>query len=155
MRRSRWIPALLLAGAASACTNLAPPRARVLAPLDPELDRVVYVTTNHSREDVVAWLKKAGFRVASDARDTSVVVEVSLGGIRADDPTCGTLRNVSYVVRQAGVRTAVIKGRGWTGASCERNVYAQMNLVLFRLFGPGSEPYDEAGAAEAPPRATP
>ncbi|HZO09157.1 MAG TPA: hypothetical protein VFC77_07255 [Myxococcota bacterium] len=136
--------------AAAACADIRPPRAKVLAPLDPRLDRVVYVTTTRARETIVASLKQAGFRVAADARETSVVVAVKLGGVRARDPKCGTLQNVSYDVFQGGVRTAVIKGRGWTGANCEPNVYDQMNLVLAHLFGPGSGPLEAAGAPEAP-----
>jgi hypothetical protein len=144
---------LLCLAAATACANVQAPRAKVLAPLDPRLDRVVYVTTSRAREDIVASLKKAGFHVAADARETSVVVAVRLGGIRGRDPECGTLQNVSYHVSQGGVLTAVIKGRGWTSANCEPNVYAQMNLVLGHLFGPGSAPLEEAGAPTLPPRA--
>ena len=143
--RGRW-GALLLVALAVACANIKPPVAKVLSPIDPNLERVVYVTTRRSREDVVAAFKRAGFRVASDARETSIVVEVSHGGVRNQDARCGTLQNVSYTVLQGGVRVAIIKGRGWTSPSCDPNIYAQMNLVLAHLFGQG--PLEEAGAAE-------
>jgi hypothetical protein len=141
--------AALLLGIAVGCAVSAPV-ATVLAPLDPKLDRVVYVTTNRSREDVVASLRRGGFAVVSDARDTSVVVAVQLGSVRDHDPRCGTLQNVTYTVYQGGVRTSVIRGRGWTGASCEPTIFAQMNAVLFRLFGPGSAPPGEEGAPPPP-----
>jgi hypothetical protein len=156
MGASRWrCGALLLVVAAGACANHAAPRAKVLAPLDPSLDRVVYVTTNRAREDVVAALKQAGFRVAADARETSIVVEVKLGGIRSRTPSCGTLRNVSYGVRQGGVLIAVIRGRGWTGASCTPNIYTEMNVVLSHLFGPGSALPDEEAELPHPGSAAP
>jgi len=129
--------ALLLLVAAGGCANVVAPRVQVLAPLDPKLPRVVYVTTNLAREDVVGALKQAGFAVASDARETSIVLEVKLGSVRSRTDSCGTLRNVVYGLRQGGVLVAVIKGRGWTGASCTPNVYVEMNAVLDRLFGPG------------------
>src|SRR5262245_48281807 len=130
MRVSRaWAGALFLVATAIACANVQPPVAKVLAPLDPDLDRVVFVPTTRYREDVVAAFKRSGFRVATDARETSIVVEVRHGGVRNRDDRCGTLQNVSYVVLQGGVRAAIIKGRGWTSANCE-NIYAQMNLVL-------------------------
>jgi len=139
-------------GVAIGCANARTPLATVLAPLDPKLDRVVYVTTNRAREDIVASLKRAGFAVASDARDTSVVVAVQLGNVRDHDPTCGTLQNVTYTIFQSGVRTSVIRGRGWTGASCEPTIFAQMNVVLFHLFGPGSAPPEqELGGPPSPP----
>src|SRR5215470_2995213 len=133
---------LLLVAAAVACANIKPPVAKVLSPLDPDLERVVFVTTSRSREDVVAAFKRSGFRVASDARETSIEVQVRHGGVRSSDARCGTLQNVSYVVLQGGVRVAIIKGRGWTSPSCEPNIYAQMNLVLAHLFGQG--PPEEA-----------
>ena len=145
--------ALLLVAAAIACANVRPPLAKVLAPLDPDLERVVFVSTTRSREDVVAAFKRSGFRVATDARETSIVVEVRHGGVRTRDERCGTLQNVSYTVLQGGVRAAIIKGRGWTSPNCDPNIYAQMNLVLAHLFGQG--PYEEAGGSKAPRRAKP
>ena len=145
--------ALLLVAAAIACANTQPPVAKVLAPLDPDLERVVFVSTTRSREDVVAAFKRSGFRVATDARETSIVVEVRHGGVRNRDARCGTLQNVSYVVLQGGVRTAIIKGRGWTSPSCDPSIYAQMNLVLAHLFGQG--PLEEAGGAAGARRASP
>jgi hypothetical protein len=145
--------AMLLVAAAIACANVRPPVAKVLAPLDRDLERVVFVSTTRSREDVVAAFKRSGFRVATDARETSIVVEVRHGGVRNRDDHCGTLQNVSYVVIQGGVRAAIIKGRGWTSPSCDPNIYAQMNLVLAHLFGQG--PYEEAGGAKGTGRARP
>jgi hypothetical protein len=129
-RRTRGL--LLLLVLASACTSVVPPRARVLAPLDPGLGRVLYVTTTDARENVLADLKQAGFQVASDARETPLVLVVKLGNVRSRRK-CGSLRNVVYELRQVGVLVAVIKGRGWTGA-CDPSILRDMNAVLARLF---------------------
>jgi hypothetical protein len=156
MGRSRWRgPALLLLVAAGACANVQAPRTKVLAPLDPSLDRVLYVTTDRAREDVLAALKQAGFTIATDARQTSIMLEVRLGGVRDRSPRCGKLRNVSYGLRQGGILIAVIKGRGWTGASCRPNVFDQMNGTLAQLFGPGSAPAGGEGAEPRPGNAGP
>jgi len=147
--------ARLLLVAACACANVVAPQLKVLAPLDPSLDRVLYVTSSGAREDIVASLKQAGFTIAADARETSIVLDVKLGSVRSRSDRCGTLRNVSYGLRQGGVLIAMIRGRGWTGASCTPNLYTEMNLALAHLFGPGSAPAGEGRAPPPPENAAP
>ena len=147
--------ARLLLVAACACANVVAPQLKVLAPLDPSLDRVLYVTSSGAREDIVASLKQAGFTIAADARETSIVLDVKLGSVRSRSDRCGTLRNVSYGLRQGGVLIAMIRGRGWTGASCTPNLYTEMNLALAQLFGPGSAPAGERRAPPPPENAAP
>jgi hypothetical protein len=122
---------LLLAGAV-ACTTAVPPRTQVLGLLDPDLDRLLYVTTNAERENVIADLELAGFATTIDARETPLVLVVKLGSPRRSK-TCGSLRNVIYQLRNAGVVAAVIKGRGWTG-SCDPSILREMNAALAHLF---------------------
>ena len=124
---------VLLAAAALACTAIAPPQTRVLGPIDPSSEPLLYVTTTAERENVVADLKLAGFSVATDAHEASAVLVVKLGRVRARQP-CGSLRNVVYEVRQVGVRVALIKGRGWLG-SCSPSILRDMNAELAGLFG--------------------
>jgi hypothetical protein len=142
----------LLLFAAAACANVVPPSTRVLAPLAPDLPRVLYATTNAAREDVVGALEQAGFAVASDARETSIVLEVRIGTARTRSDECGALRNMVYTVYQGGVRVAVIKGRGFTGASCHPNVHEEMNAALDRYFGPGRAPEPEPARSDGPAR---
>ena len=127
-----WLAALLLLVAAVACTTPVAPSTRVLGPLDPDLPRLLYVTTNLARENVVADLKLAGFAATSDARETPLVLVVKLGRARATQ-ACGSLRNVVYQLREAGVVVAVIKGRGWIG-SCNPSILGGMNAALAHLF---------------------
>jgi hypothetical protein len=125
------LAALLLAGA-TACTSLVSPTTRVFAPLDPGLERILYVTTNAQREAVLAELKLAGFASTSDTSETPLVLVVRLGSARQTS-SCGSLRNVSYALRQSGVIVAAIKGRGWVG-SCSPSILRDMNAVLAHLF---------------------
>ena len=127
----RSAPLLLLA-AALGCTTPVPPSTRVLGPLDPGLERVLYVTTNRERENVIADLKLAGFEATTDASATPLVLVVSLGSTRATS-SCGEVRNVSYHLRQAGVVIAIIKGRGWIG-SCNPSILRDMNAALAHIF---------------------
>jgi len=123
---------LLLLIAALACASPVAPRTRVYAPLDTGLARNLYVTTNTQREAVLAELKLAGFASTRDTSVTPLVLVVRLGRVRRAS-SCGTVRNVSYELRQSGVVVAVIKGRGWIG-SCDPNVLREMNAVLAHLF---------------------
>ena len=124
--------ALLLLVAALGCTSFVAPSTRVLGPLDPGLERLLYVTTNRERENVIADLKLAGFETTADARETPLVLVVNLGSTRGTS-SCGTLRNVTYHLRQAGVVIAVIKGRGWIG-SCNPSILRDMNAALAHIF---------------------
>ena len=124
--------ALLLLVAALGCTSLVAPSTRVLGPLDPGLERLLYVTTNRERENVIADLNLAGFETTADARETPLVLVVNLGSTRGTSP-CGTLHNVTYHLRQAGVVIAVIKGRGWIG-SCNPSILRDMNAALAHIF---------------------
>jgi hypothetical protein len=133
MIRSPWRWAVLLAALIlSACSSVVPPETRVFAPIDPQIPPVLYVATNSEREEVIAALKQAGFSIASDLRETPLVLNVRLGGSRSSRD-CGSVRNVVYDLRHGGVRVAYIRGRGWTG-SCEPNMLTQMSAELARLF---------------------
>jgi len=123
---------LLLLACAVACTSLVPPSTRVLGLLDRNLERVLYVTTNAERENVIADLEFAGFRTTTNAQETPLVLIVRLGNVRGTQ-SCGSLRNVSYQLYQAGFVVAVIKGRGWTG-SCNPSILRDMNAALAHLF---------------------
>jgi len=123
---------LLLLVAAVACTTPVAPVTRVLGPLDPGLERLLYVTTNAELENVVADLRLAGFETTADARRTPLVLLVKLGKARSTN-SCGSLRNVVYQLRQGGVVVAVIKGRGWIG-SCHPSILGGMNAALAHLF---------------------
>ena len=127
-----WLAALLLLVAAVACTTPVAPSTRVLGPLDPDLPRLLYVTTNAELENVVADLRLAGFETTADARRTPLVLLVKLGKARSTS-SCGSLRNVVYELRQAGVVVAVIKGRGWIG-SCNPSILGDVNAALAHLF---------------------
>lgn len=118
---------------AGGCTTPVPPQMRVFAPIDAEVEPLLYVTTTSERESVLAALRLAGFRVTNDLRATPLVLSVKLGSVRRTQP-CGTVRNVAYDLRHAGVQIAGIKGRGWTG-SCEPNILTDMSRELARLFG--------------------
>ena len=122
---------LLLAGLA-ACTTPVAPTTRVLGLLDPDLERLLYVTTNAERETVIADLELAGFATTNDARETPLVLVVKLGSVR-QSKSCGALRNAIYQLRNGGVVVAVIKGRGWTG-SCSPSILRDMNAALAHLF---------------------
>jgi hypothetical protein len=133
MVRSRLRFAALLAGlAVAACSSVVPPEMRVFAPIDPQISPVLYVATNGEREEVIAALKQAGFSIASDLRETPLVLDVRLGSRRSSQE-CGSVRNVVYDLRHAGVRVAFIRGRGRTG-SCQPNMLTQMSAELARLF---------------------
>ena len=121
----------LLLGAA-ACTTPVPPSTRVLGLLDPQLERLLYVTTNAERETVIADLEFAGFRTTSQTHTTPLVLVVKLGNVRRTQP-CGSLRNVLYQLHQGGFLVAVIRGRGWTG-SCDPGILREMNAELVHLF---------------------
>lgn len=127
----RWA-ALLVPLILAACSSVVPPETQVYAPIGPEIPPVLYVVTNSERETVIAALKQAGFSIASDLRDTPLVLDVRLGGSRSSRG-CGSVRNVVYDLRHGGVRVAFIRGRGWTG-SCEPNMLTQMSAELARLF---------------------
>lgn len=118
---------------AVACSSIVPPQTQVLAPVDPSIPRLLYVTTNGQREALLSALQASGFSITSDARETTLVLVVRFGGVRTNRP-CGTLRNVIYDLRQRGARIAVIKARGWTG-SCSPNILREMGAELARLFG--------------------
>lgn len=124
--------ALFLMAAALGCTTPVAPHTRVLGPLDPGLERMLYVTTNKERENVIADLKLAGFEATADASATPLVLVVSLGSTRGTS-SCGTLHNVTYHLRQAGVVIAIIKGRGWIG-SCNPTILRDMNAALAHIF---------------------
>lgn len=126
------LAALLLLAGAAACTSLVAPIPRVFAPLDPGLERILYVSTGVQREAILAELKLAGFASTSDTSETPLVLVVRLGRARQAN-SCGSLRNVAYELRQAGVSVAVIKGRGWVG-SCSPSILRDMNAVLAHLF---------------------
>jgi len=128
-RRGALLPLLL---GAIACTTPVAPRARVLGLIDPDLERILYVTTNAEHENVVAELEFAGFDTTRDTRETALVLVVKLGSVRRSSP-CGSLRNVSYVLHQQGFVVAVIKGRGWTG-SCQPSILRDLNAELVHLF---------------------
>ena len=125
--------AALLLVAALACSSIVPPTTRVYAPIEPDIPLRLYVVTPREREPVLAALRQAGFSIATDVRDAPLVLEVRLGGSRSSK-ACGSVRNVAYDLRHAGVRVAYIKGRGWTG-SCEPNMLTQMSAELAGLFG--------------------
>ena len=124
--------AALVLMAASACASSVPPCSRVFAPIDPDLARKLYVSATGEREAVVASLEWAGFSVATDLRDTPLTLTVRLGGRRATRE-CGSVRNVVFELLHAGIRIAVIKGRGLTG-SCHPNILREMSAELARLF---------------------
>lgn len=129
----RWrAGALLLLAGLVACTTYVAPTTRVLGLIDPDLDRLLYVTTNAERENVIADLELAGFATTIDARATPLVLVVKLGSVR-QSKSCGALRNVIYQLRHGGVVVAVIKGRGWTG-SCDPSILRDMNAALAHLF---------------------
>lgn len=129
--RSRRVALLLLAGAL-ACTTPVAPVTRLLGPLAADTERRLYVTTNAARENVISDLELAGFETTMDSRETPLVLVVKLGRVRQASH-CGSLRNVVYQLRQAGVVIAVIKGRGWVGA-CRPGILLEMNGALARLF---------------------
>jgi hypothetical protein len=124
--------ALLLLVAVGGCASIVPPQTKVFAPIDPGIAPRVFVTTNEERETVVAALERAGFSITSDLRKTPLVLAVRLGG-RRSTRGCGSIRNVVYDLRHAGVRIALIKGRGWAG-SCTPNILLDMSAELARLF---------------------
>lgn len=128
--------AFLLVVVLTACSSLVAPKMTVLGPIDPSIPPLLYVTTTGERETVLAALKQAGFSIASDFRDTPLVLSVRLGGTRASQ-RCGSVRNVVYELRHAGVRIATIQGRGWTG-SCTPNILMDMSGALARLFDRGA-----------------
>ncbi|TFG94225.1 MAG: hypothetical protein E4H11_07170 [Myxococcales bacterium] len=80
----------------------------------------------------LAALLLAGFASTSNASEASLVLVVRLGRPRLTK-TCGSLRNVAYELRQAGVAVVAIKGRGWVG-SCSPSILRDMNAVLAHLF---------------------
>lgn len=124
--------AALLLLVATACTTAVPPYSRVFAPIDPELPRRLYVSSTGERGAVVDALTRNGFSIATDLRETPLTLSVRLGGKRSTQ-ACGSVRNVVFELLHAGIRIAVIKGRGRTG-SCQPNILVEMGAELARLF---------------------
>jgi len=114
------------------CSSIVPPETRVVAPIDSSMPATLYVVTNDEGETLFASLRRAGFTLVRDPRESNAALNVRFGSWRARR-SCGQVRNVVYDLRLNGVRVAVIKGRGWTG-SCSPNILGAMSSELARLF---------------------
>lgn len=123
--------ALLLLGLG--CTSTVPPHVQAFAPIAPELEPLLYVLTNDEHEHVVSALRSVGFRTTTDLEETLLVLQVKLGGRRANKH-CGSVRNVLFDLRHgSGVRIATVKARGWTGR-CRPNMVVEASAELATLF---------------------
>ena len=115
------------------CASIVPPHVRAFAPIDPEVDPLLYVVTNDEHEHVIAALRSVGFKTTTNLEEASLVLNVKLGGRRANR-SCGSVRNVSFDLRHsAGVRIATVQARGWTGR-CRPNMLLDCSEELATLF---------------------
>jgi len=132
LRHSLRTAAVLLLLMAAGCTSPVAPRSTVYGPIEPDIPRRIYVTTNGEREAILTYLELAGFSIESDPRNATFVLAVQLGSKR-DTRDCGAVRNVTYALSHSGVLIARIVGRGRFGR-CSPNILSQMSQELARLF---------------------
>ena len=118
-----------LALLAAACWSPVPAEFRLYAPLDRSQPPVVFVSSADLRAPIEASLERAGFAITQSAREASIFVAASVGGVRSSGTTCGPVRNVRYEVRQFGVVLAIGRARGPTG-ECPGNVFDEMSRKL-------------------------
>ncbi len=88
----------------------------------------VWLSATRQREAILASLRNAGIKIATDFESVSYSLNVRVGSNRGGIG-CGSVNNVSYVIRGPGKRLMVIKGRGVTGA-CQPSVFDDLSQTL-------------------------
>jgi hypothetical protein len=128
----------LLVAMYAACSSDVPPTVtyRPQAPIP--RDATIFVLATHQRERIVESIQKAGLAVAESWGDSDYVLDVRLGSSRGSS-TCGTIHNVTYVLKRGSARAIVIKGRGVTG-SCVPNIFDDMSVTLASFSTPLKAP---------------
>lgn len=121
-------PLTLLLALATGCASHVPATVTMpaIAPIDGRLP--IFLIAPLQRAGIRKSLHAAGLKTLKRPRRDGYTLDVRLGSIRSSRP-CGSLRNVAYVLKDAGVRIMIIKGRGVTG-SCSPNIFDELSRML-------------------------
>ena len=125
--RSLLLLTLLLA-LANGCASHVPATVTMpaIVSVDGRLPR--FLIANVQRAEILKSLRDAGLNAVERPAERGYTLDVRLGSSRSSRP-CGSLRNVSYVLKEASVRIMIIKGRGVTG-SCSPNIFDELSQML-------------------------
>lgn len=125
--RSLFLLTLLLAPV-KGCASHVPATVTMpaIAPVDGRLP--IFLIATVQRAEILKSLRDAGLNAVEKPEEGGYTLDVRLGSRRSSRP-CGSLRNVSYILKEAGMRIMIIKGRGVTG-SCSPKFFDELSRML-------------------------
>jgi hypothetical protein len=110
------------------CSSEVPATVTVRPQLPLPANAKVLVLAAYQRDRIIQSVERAGLSVTDEWGGADYILEVKLGSTRRT-MTCGTVRNVIYVVSRRRASRMVVKARGPTG-SCDPNVFDEMSRKL-------------------------